>query len=307
MKKKIELIHFSTLKEYCEGINIPSPRHHDYDVRSFQENMKTVHHKMSLHKHEFYALALKLEGSGYTKTGNYSTKNLEATLFFNSPYQITYWDILPDWEGYYIMFTEDFYIEKNPTAQIGQEFPFLLVDNTIPLDIAKEDIPTFLSIFKEAFNEYNSGADFNKEIIYHHTKALLYKAARLFKKQINESELQFTQRDGDIILVSRFKNQIETSFHPGQSFENAEPHKVQFYADRLSVHPNHLNALCKRITSHSASELIYKHILSLAKSRLVNTDKSVKEIAFELYYNYPNHFAKFFKKQTGMTPGTFRK
>lgn len=77
--------------------------------------------------------------------------------------------------------------------------------------------------------------------------------------------------------------------------------------DVLSVHLNHLNAILKRITTYSASELIYRHILSLAKSKLSNIDKSVKEIAFELYYNYPNHFAKFFMKQTGVTPVGFRK
>ncbi|QCW98865.1 helix-turn-helix domain-containing protein [Aggregatimonas sangjinii] len=299
--------HFSTLKEYCKGINISPPKWTDCDVRSFKENMKTVHHKMGAHKHEFYALALKLDGSGYAKTGNYSTKNLRATVFFNSPYQIAHWEILPDWEGYYIMFTEDFFRRENHRKRIGQDFPFLMVDNTVPLEIAKDDTNTFINIFKESLAEHHKDEEFAKDIVFNYTRSLLYRVARMFKNQSQKKNLKFTQRNNDIAVISRFKNLIETSFRPELGFENAEPHKVSFYADNLSIHPNHLNSISKRITSHSASELIYGHILSLAKSRLSNTNKSVKEIAFELYYNYPNHFAKFFKKQTGLTPSTFRK
>ncbi len=258
-------------------------------------------------KHEFYAIALKLDGSGYTKTGNHSTENLKATIFFNSPYQITNWDIAPDWEGYYIIFSEDFYRRENFKKQIGQEFPFLLVDNNIPLTINDTDAVTFINTFEEIYKEHQNSGELSREIMYHHTNVILYKVARLFKEQSRASDLNFTQRANDVTLVSRFKSLIQTSFYPDLDFENSEPHKVQFYANKLLVHPNHLNALSKRITTYSASELIYKHMLGLAKSKLQNTNKSIKEIAFELYYNYPNHFTKFFKKQTGITPGAFRK
>ncbi|MEM9143802.1 MAG: helix-turn-helix domain-containing protein, partial [Bacteroidota bacterium] len=83
--------------------------------------------------------------------------------------------------------------------------------------------------------------------------------------------------------------------------------QVQFYADKLGLHPNHFNAIVKRITDSTASEHIYGHILSLASSQLRNTTKSVKEIAFALYYEYPNHFSKFFKTHTGQTPNQFRR
>ena len=108
-----ELKHFSTLKEYCEGINIPPPKWELFDTRSFEANMKTVHAKMPPFKHEFYAIAIRLEGSGIVSTGNYKTDALKATVFFNSPYQILHWDIAPDWKGYYVIFSEEFYQSIN--------------------------------------------------------------------------------------------------------------------------------------------------------------------------------------------------
>ncbi len=299
--------HFSTLDAYCKGINISSPIWDDFDVRRFKDNMKTVNQQQSPFKHEFYAIALKLDGGGYAKTGNFSTKDLKATVFFNSPYQILQWDIAPDWEGYYIIFSEDFYRRENPKKRISEDFPFLLVDNSEPLTIEEDEVNTFINTLEAIHKEYQRQQKDVKSIIYHHTQVLLYKVARLYESKIPIESRSFVQRDNDIATVSRFKTLIETSFYPDLHFENSEPHKVQFYADKLSIHPNHLNAVVKRITGNSASEMIYRHMLSLAKSKLKNTDKSIKEIAFDLYYNYPNHFANFFKKQEGITPNLYRK
>ena len=300
------MLHFATLKEYCLGIGISEPKWPYFDVRRFKDNMKTVKHHMPPFKHEFYAIALKLDGSGYAKSGNFSTENLKATVFFNSPYQIIQWDIAPDWEGFYIIFSEDFYRRENQKKQISMDFPFMLIDNTIPLKLEKQDIEPFIKTFEAIIKEYQAEHTNAEQVIYYHTQILLHKVSRLFQQKVTKTEQTFEQRDNDVALVSRFKNLIEISFYPDTVFDNAEPHKVHYYANALSIHPNHLNAVVKRITNHSASDLIYKHILSLAKSRLKNTSASVKEIAFQLHYNYPNHFTNFFKKQTGLTPNQFR-
>jgi len=298
--------HFTTLKEYCLGIGIAKPKWQHFDVRTFQDNMKTVKPQMPPFKHEFYAIALKLDGSGYAKTGNFSTQDLKATVFFNSPYQILQWDIAPDWEGFYIIFSEEFYRRENQSKQISIDFPFLLIDNTIPLELSVDDVSPFVKTFASIIEEHQANLTDAEQVIYHHTQILLYKVARLFQKSVTETQYTFQHRDNDVALVSRFKNLIEISFYPDTVFDNAEPHKVQYYANKLAIHPNHLNAVAKRITGHSASELIYKYMLSLAKSKLRNTSASVKEIAFQLHYNYPNHFTNFFKKQTALTPNQFR-
>ena len=136
---------------------------------------------------------------------------------------------------------------------------------------------------------------------------MLLKVSRLFEGQTKGQIINQEERNNDIRTVGRFKTLIEVHFRQKEYVENENPHQVQFYATKMNMHPNHLNAVVKRITDTSASELIQKHVLALAKSRLQNTGLSVKEIAFELHYNYPNHFASFFKKQMGMTPNQYRK
>ncbi len=298
--------HYTALADYCKAINISPPKWSDFDIRSFEDNMKTVKHQMPPFKHEFYAIALKLDGTGHATTGNFSTKDLRATVFFNSPYQIIHWDIAPDWEGYYIIFSEDFYRESIE-KRLTEVFPFLLVDNTVPLELHDDQAGIFLSTFQEMMLEFGLNENSSRMIIRHYTHILLHKVSRLFHSVAKEDKLSQQHRDNDLELVSRFKTLIEISFYPDQLFSSGEPHQVQFYADKLNVHPNHLNAIVKRITDSPASVHVQKHVLALAKSKLENTTKSVKEIAYELYYGYPNHFANFFKKQTGNTPLDFRK
>ena len=106
----------------------------------------------------------------------------------------------------------------------------------------------------------------------------------------------------------RYQTLIQTSFYPdtvSETFSNL--HSTSYYAQKLNVHPNHLNAVVKGITGKTALHQIHHHILQLAKSRLAQTQKSIKEIAYDLYFDSPNNFSAFFKKNTGSTPGSYRK
>ena len=96
--------HFKTISSYCQAINIPEPKHPHFDIRSFEENMPIVVHVMEPFRHEFYAIAIKSQGKGVAYTGHHKKFPKGSTIFFNSPFQILSWDIVPDWEGYYIMY-----------------------------------------------------------------------------------------------------------------------------------------------------------------------------------------------------------
>jgi AraC family transcriptional regulator, transcriptional activator of pobA len=82
--------------------------------------------------------------------------------------------------------------------------------------------------------------------------------------------------------------------------------KVKDYAALLHVTEKQLNELVKTQTGNSASTLIYKQIIMEAQ-RLLNTGMSAKEVAFDLQFDDPAHFSKFFKNQTGIPPSEFQK
>jgi AraC family transcriptional activator of pobA len=83
-------------------------------------------------------------------------------------------------------------------------------------------------------------------------------------------------------------------------------HTITQFADDLAITPVHLNRICQAVAGKSASQLVQEHVLDEARKYLTYTTYSVSEIAYLLHFEYPNYFAKFFRKHTGLSPTEFR-
>ena len=300
------MLHLKTISDYCKAINIPPPKQQCFDVRSFEENMPTVVPKMAPFKHEFYAIAIKVEGSGKAITGHHSNFPEGATVFFNTPFQIISWDIVPDWEGYYLMFSKEFITQSKYLQELLLEFPFLKIDRSIPFAVQPEEVSKLLQTYESIYEEQQHLKQDSLAIIEAQLLVLLNFVKRFFTTQVKKETALEAFRRADINLLSRFQTLIETKLYK-TTFTNKKVHSPSFYAAQLAVHPNHLNAIVKQITGHTAKNHIQQHLLRLAKSRLIQTQMSIKEIAYSLHFDAPNNFNSFFKKQTGLTPSAFRK
>jgi AraC family transcriptional activator of pobA len=81
---------------------------------------------------------------------------------------------------------------------------------------------------------------------------------------------------------------------------------LDFYAAKLAMTADRLNDHVKRATGVTAGHLIRQRVLTEAKRQLVFTSQPIHEIAYDLAFSDPSHFARFFRKQTGTTPHEFR-
>jgi len=82
--------------------------------------------------------------------------------------------------------------------------------------------------------------------------------------------------------------------------------QLGFYAERLGMTIDRLNDHVKRATGVTAGHLVRQRVLSEAKRQLVFTMQPIQDIAAELAFSDPSHFARFFRKHTGTTPHEFR-
>ena len=78
------------------------------------------------------------------------------------------------------------------------------------------------------------------------------------------------------------------------------------FAENLRVHVNHLNKVLKEATGKTTTEIIASRITQEAKILLKQTDWNVSEIALSLGFDEVAHFSNFFKKQTQVSPLSFR-
>ena len=98
--------------------------------------------------------------------------------------------------------------------------------------------------------------------------------------------------------VEALRKLVEEYFH--------KERQLAFYADRLAMTVDRLNDHVRRATGVTAGHLIRQRVLTEAKRQLVFTSQPIHEIAYDLAFSDPSHFARFFRKQTGTTPQTFR-
>ncbi len=82
--------------------------------------------------------------------------------------------------------------------------------------------------------------------------------------------------------------------------------EINLIADELSVSHKHLTDTVRKEAGHHPCHFYDLKILDQAKYMLLETDRSIAEIAGILTYD-PSNFSKFFKKFVGQTPGQFRK
>ncbi len=98
--------------------------------------------------------------------------------------------------------------------------------------------------------------------------------------------------------VEALRKLVEEHFH--------KERQLAFYADKLAMTVDRLNDHVKRATGVTAGHLIRQRVLTEAKRQLVFTSEPIHEIAYDLAFSDPSHFARFFRKQTGTTPHEFR-
>ena len=86
-----------------------------------------------------------------------------------------------------------------------------------------------------------------------------------------------------------------------------EHHKVADYANLLNLSPEYLNECVKEVLSVSSKSIIIEQLLIRSRHALKFSNKTIKEISFELGFSSPDYFSYFFKTHTGITPSSLRK
>lgn len=82
--------------------------------------------------------------------------------------------------------------------------------------------------------------------------------------------------------------------------------EVKFYADALSITPDYLYKVCRRIYGISPKALIDQQLTIEIKTLLTDTEMSIKEIANHLCFEDDSYMCRFFRRVTAQSPMQFR-
>jgi AraC family transcriptional activator of pobA len=147
---------------------------------------------------------------------------------------------------------------------------------------------------------------------------LLYRARENFQVQLNEDLAHNVVQQilimgtllHKIVPLTDFKNNPEQmlvlKYKELVKIYSKQNRTVKFYAEKLNVTERKLNRATENILGIGAKDLIVQDILTEAKQQLTYSDKTIKEISFELGFSEENNFSAFFSKQESCTPSQFR-
>ena len=105
--------------------------------------------------------------------------------------------------------------------------------------------------------------------------------------------------DQSTALFVRFRRLVEEQYRAHLT--------IAAYAHALSASETRLDRLCRTLTGRSAFDLIQERLILESRRKLVHVAAPVAMIAYELGFEDPAYFCRFFRRHTGMTPSAFRR
>lgn len=245
----------------------------------------------------YYSLICIQKGEG-TVTSDFTTYQFTPnSLLSYSPYQPFSITASDDFEGIVLNFHPDFFCIHKHQKEVACNG--VLFNNIYepPVTILKQETVLQLeTLIEQIKHEMQQPQLAQYELLISYLKIILITASRL--KQEQQPEAQRLPNEEEPFILQNLKNAIE------QHYKNE--HSVGAYADMLAMTPKALARLTKKHFNKTLSSLIAERIVIEAKRELYLTNKTVKEIAYELGYDDEYYFSRFFKKNAEVSPQLYR-
>jgi AraC-like DNA-binding protein len=235
---------------------------------------------------------------------SYADKGIEVdgtTLFFGNPLIPYSWEIVSERQtGYCCLFREDF-LRGHDRSDSLQGSPLFRIGGTPIFHVSPQQRENLAEIYKKMIVEQDSAYTFKEDLIRNYINLLIHEALKM-----EPSEKFFKHKNASSRITALFLELLERQF-PIESLEAPlQLRSAQDYANRLSIHVNHLNRALKEITGKPTTVHITERIISEAKALLHHTDWTISQVASSLGFEYPTYFNNYFKKYTGTTPSALR-
>ncbi|WP_421830661.1 helix-turn-helix domain-containing protein [Larkinella sp.] len=242
------------------------------------------------HSHTFYLVMWVEDGVG-THTIEAETHAVEAhRLYFLAPGKRHSWKVSTDTKGYTIFFDSNFC--RGRFGKKIYRYPFFHSPKHQPWLAVTDQQAVFSDLLNFVYREYEGNQPNRYEVILSAFHIVLELADRLYNQLWTDDDTYQYDR------IRQYEQLIEEQF--------LTVREVSAYAAQLHVTPHYLNQLCKKIAGKTASQLIQERILLGAYYFLRHSTASIKEIGFQLGFQDPSYFVRFFKKNAGETPAHFR-
>ena len=276
---------FNDFKSYNEYIGLPAPLDTDIDMGYYDPSAMLLYSEPV--RIDFYRISIKVD---FLDNALQKAKPVTA-VYFNSPDLAGGWDIGPNFTGIYLQLSKKI-IEENRFLFKN----YLDYGRHEALSLTEDELEEISTVFKLMIRYYESKRG-QFGLLLSYVNVLVSLVEVFYKRQFAANPKQYSP------ILSEFQQHLNDYYNrPVKQLPN-----VQYFADKLGLTSNYLGDIVKNFTNKSAIENIHEFVTKKAKELLEEqTNLNTTEVAFELGFEYPNYFSKFFKKQVNLTPKEYR-
>lgn len=193
-------------------------------------------------------------------------------------------------------FNREFYCIKDHDQEVSCAGILFFGNSNIPVvHLDKKEQQKFKTLHDVFIDELETQDNIQAEMLRMLMARFIIKSTRLLKAKEGIIE---TPKSSKVDLLREFNMLVEQYFK--------EEHSVSFYADKLFRSPKTLSNNFAKL-NRSPLQIIHERIVLEAQRLLIYTDKTAKEIAYEIGFDDASHLSRLFKKQTSQSPTDYKK
>ena len=193
------------------------------------------------------------------------------------------------------LFNREFYCVSDHDSEVSCNGILFFGTQDLPIiTIPKEQQNRFNLLYEVFVEEFSTPDKIQGDMLQMLLKRLIIMSTRLAKEQLIVKELNNDQ----IEVIRKFNFLVDMHYKTKR--------RVSDYAELLFKSPKTLSNLFSIYNQKSPQQIILDRLALEAKRLIHFTDKQNQEIAYELGFNDPAHFSRFFKKMTKMTPSEYK-
>ena len=249
-----------------------------------------------------YALYLKETVCGDIRYGKQTYDYQEGTITSFAPGQVAEIEMAEGVKpkAYGILFHPDL-IKGTPLGSEIKRYSFFSYKSNEALHISDDEKKIIMDCLSKIQMELEHAIDrLSKRLIAGNIQLLLDYCLRFYERQFNTRAV--VNKD----ILSRFESLLDDYFDNGRARTDGLP-TVKYFADKVFLSPNYFVDLIKKETGKTAQEYIQTRLIDAAKEMIAGSDKTMSQIAYELGFQYSQHFNRLFKKNVGYTPNEYRR
>ncbi|MET7304017.1 AraC family transcriptional regulator [Embleya sp. NPDC005575] len=276
-------------------LEVPAPSILPFAIGSF-DTIGSMSRADFPHRHTFYEIAFVTGGRG-THVVDLAPRTVDPPhLFFVTPGQVHFWHRMQGLTGWVVLFNDDFLLahpEDRATFRELAGYPRLRPTS--------DAAPGLAGVVAEMRREYAEQGEGFIPILQAYLHVLLLRATRLAALDGPDAEPE-PDAGPTAVIAQRFARLLDGPVDP-----DPLERTVGAYAAQLGVSVGHLNHAVKSATGRTPGRIIRQTQVVEAKRLLAGSDLTVRQVADRVGFADPAYFCRFFRRETGSTPGEYRR